>query len=93
MSGVRYRAESADELVRRPLDDLHLIYHRRSGQTHLVASPVPEMLDALAGQALDADGLCALLSQDYDLGDPQQAHAELMAHLDMLDALGLVRRV
>ena len=44
---TRYRAAPATDLIVRALDDITLIYHRPSSQTHMVASPVPEILDAL----------------------------------------------
>ncbi len=43
----RYRAIPATDLIVRPLADIALVYHRPSGQTHMVASPVPEILAAL----------------------------------------------
>lgn len=43
----RYRAIPATDLIVRPLADITLVYHRPSGQTHMVASPVPEILAAL----------------------------------------------
>ncbi|MGK2912054.1 MAG: HPr-rel-A system PqqD family peptide chaperone, partial [Sphingobium sp.] len=42
------------------LDDIVLIYHRPSGQTHRVASPVPESLAALGDTALGEAGFSAL---------------------------------
>ena len=45
---TRYRAAPAATLRIEPLDALTLIYHRASGISHLVDSPVPELLDLLA---------------------------------------------
>lgn len=42
---LRYRADA--ERLTEPLDGLSAIYHRRSGHTHLVAAPIPEILAAL----------------------------------------------
>ena len=39
-----YRAEPVDQLLVEPLDAMTLIYQRRSGITHIVAEPVPEIL-------------------------------------------------
>lgn len=89
----RYRAEPAEHLVRRDLGDVSILFHRPSGQTHIVASPVPEMLEALGAQPLDADGLHAALGIRYDLGPVDEARAELARHLFDLEALGLVRIV
>lgn len=57
----RYRAIPATDLIVRPLADITLVYHRPSGQTHMVASPVPEILAALEAFAHppeNRDNLC-----------------------------------
>jgi PqqD family protein of HPr-rel-A system len=90
MSARSFRAEPADALIVRSLDDITLIYHRPSGQTHMVMSPVPEILAALDEEMTAAD-LLERLSRDYDLGDPAEALVAIETHLAELDALGLVR--
>ncbi len=75
------------------LEDIALLYHRASGQTHMMISPVPEILDALdEGGDATAAQLHARLECHYDLGAPEQAIAEIQAHLESLTALGLVGR-
>ncbi|MEO8722838.1 MAG: HPr-rel-A system PqqD family peptide chaperone [Sphingobium sp.] len=91
MNARRYQAASADDMLLRPLDDLVLLYHRSSGQTHMVASPVPEILAELGDKALHLEELRSALEQNYDLGEPEAARAELSQHLGDLCALGLVR--
>lgn len=85
-----YRAASPDSLIVVPVDLLTAIYHRASGQTHLMASPAPEILDALAEAPLDAAALLAKLRADYDLVDADPA--ALTARLDELVETGLVER-
>ena len=87
---MRYRAPGAGELRIAPLDDLVAVYHRASGQTHLVVSPVPELLEELAGEWLSADDLLARLAADYDLADADRA--ALAERLDELVETGLVER-
>ncbi len=87
---VTYRAASPDGLIVAPVDLLTAIYHRASGQTHLMASPAPEILDALGRGPLDADALLARLRADYDLVDADPV--ALVARLDELVATGLVDR-
>ncbi len=72
-----------------PLDAFVAVYHRPSGITHLLTSPAPEILAALAERALTADGLLASLTNDYELEDA----ASLIARLDELVAAGLVERL
>ena len=87
-----YLRDPADVVDACALDDLTLLFHRRSGQTHMVISPVPEILACLAdGAPRDREAVHARLSIDYDLGDRATALADIAAHLDALAALGLVR--
>jgi PqqD family protein of HPr-rel-A system len=83
---MAYRAEPATTLAIVPLDSLTAIYHRRSGQTHLVAEPVPEILAALGGDARDLPEILTAL----DITDSAEARAALTARLDELIATGLV---
>ena len=56
---ITYKAEPADQRLIEPLDSMTLIYQRRSGLTHIVAEPVPEILAAMAEDALDAAVGCS----------------------------------
>lgn len=85
----RYAAPPPDLILSAPLDGLTALYHRPSGQTHVVAEPVPEMLAALAGQALSLDELLAALAIDTPDAEDR---AGLLGHLEPLIANGLVAR-
>ncbi|MBK8373917.1 MAG: HPr-rel-A system PqqD family peptide chaperone [Sphingomonadales bacterium] len=76
-----------------PLDGLTLIYHRRSGVTHMVVEPVPQILAAMGEDALTLDQLLTRLSKDFDLGDAVEAKAVLAARIDELVDLGLVDKL
>lgn len=86
---MRYIAEPCEGLIRVPLDSLTALYHRRSGQTHIVAAPVPEILDALGTGPLDLAAILAKLGID----DDAEARAILGARLDELVESGLVAYV
>ncbi|WP_375396238.1 HPr-rel-A system PqqD family peptide chaperone [uncultured Sphingomonas sp.] len=87
---TRYRGVPAAAIVLHPIDMLTALYHRQSGQTHLVASPMPEVLALLADEALALDTLLARLNEHFDVAD---ADADaLRARLDELVAIGLVER-
>lgn len=89
-----YRRDVTDAMTSCVLDDLTLFYHFRSGQTHMVISPVPEIMDRMAdGVPVTAVAMHDRLARDYDLGPQDVAVAEIAAHLDALVALGLVRVV
>jgi PqqD family protein of HPr-rel-A system len=88
----RYRHDGEDAVARCVLEDMALLYHRPSGQTHMVISPVPEILETLGeGAALTAEEVHERLSQRYDLGAREEALPQIEAHLAELIALGLVR--
>lgn len=90
----RYLAEPEEAVVERVLDDITLLYHRPSGQTHMVVSPVPEILVALrADGAGDARSVHGRLVLSYDLGEAGAAQAAIAIHLEEMAQLGLVRRL
>ncbi|WBO21225.1 HPr-rel-A system PqqD family peptide chaperone [Sphingomonas abietis] len=72
------------------LDEMVAIFHRPSGTTHLLASPAPELLDALASGPCDAAGLLARLSERFDLVD--SAIDAITARMDELVLAGLAWR-
>lgn len=90
---VLYRAEPADQRLIEPLDVITLIYQRRSGITHMVAEPVPEILAAMGDAAMDAAAVLERLSALFDLSDADDALAVVAARLEELADLGLIDRV
>ena len=89
---ILYTAESASQLWVEPLDAITLIYQRRSGITHMVAEPVPEILVAMGDEAVTAALLVAKLSDQFDLGTDEDAEAVVTARLEEMAELGLVHR-
>ena len=85
-----YRAAAPATLRIVPLDALTLIYHRASGITHVVDSPVPEILEALGDEALSVDVLLGRLADAFDLADADPM--ALAVRLDELVSAGLVER-
>lgn len=83
-----YYRDSPDGVVERDLDGLRLVFHRPSGITHIIASPLPEIFSLLSEEARSVEGLWRQLSEYYDL---EGESAGLVQHLDALAALGLVR--
>ena len=90
MPEPRFRAPAAGELRIVALDDLVAIYHRAAAQTHLVVSPVPELLERLSDEWLTADAVLDRLAATFDLPDADRAG--LVARLDELVEAGLVER-
>ena len=92
-SKILYRAEPADQRLVEPLDMMTLIYQRRSGITHMVGEPVPQMLAAMGDDAVDAAMLAERLRKKFDLGEAADAVAVLSERLEELAELGLVERI
>ena len=85
---ARYHAPPGLRLV--ALDTLSALYHRASGQTHVVAPPVPEMLAILAEAPMTAAEMRAALAERYDVADPDPD--AIAARLDELAAIGVVEK-
>lgn len=79
----------AERRIAVPLDSLIALFDRASGQTHLLASPLPEILAALDDGPADAATLTARLAASFDL-EGEDAEASIAARLAELAALGLV---
>lgn len=83
MSLPLYRAAPPEGLIAEELEGITALYHRASGQTHLVSEPVPELLAALM-DPLSRDVLLARL------GLEEADREALTARLEELVAAGLV---
>lgn len=92
MTDRAYRAAPAGALRIEPLGALTAIFDRRSVQTHLVVSPIPEILDAMGADACTAAALAARLAATFDLETPEAAELVLAARFGELAAMGLVER-
>lgn len=87
-----YRAAPPDALRIETLGELTAIFDRRSMQTHLVVSPMPEILGAMGADACDAATLASRLAAAFDFDDAD-VHPILAERLGELAAMGLVERV
>jgi PqqD family protein of HPr-rel-A system len=86
----RFTTDPQQAFLISELDTLCAIYDRRSGVTHVVADPVPQILSALSGKTLDEDALLASLARDFDVTDDADTRSALSARLDEMVAVGLV---
>ena len=86
---MTYHADPPEGLRIVPLDTLTAIYHRASGQTHIVSEPMPEILAVLTTSK------CTIMTLIQRLGLPEntETRALLTARLDELITTGLVARV
>ncbi len=88
-----YRAEKAGELIIQPLDIMTLIYHRRSGITHIVADPVPQILEIMKQDIVTAGDVMQRLTDIFDLENRPDSGAVISERLKELSLLGLVEMI
>ncbi|SNS40587.1 HPr-rel-A system PqqD family peptide chaperone [Sphingopyxis indica] len=86
----RYRAAPKEALRVEPLGELTAIFDRRSVQTHLVVSPIPEILAAMGEKPCDAATLAARLAADFEVEAEGDVRAIVAERLRELADLGLV---
>lgn len=89
---IYYHAEPEDQRLIEPLDSMTLIYQRRSGITHIVAEPVPEILAAMGSDVVDAKTVAERLMAEFEM-DAGDAEDVVVARLEELATLGLVEKV
>jgi PqqD family protein of HPr-rel-A system len=79
-----------DDIIARDADGIYLIYHRPSGDTHVLAPELLIILDALGDRFVGVDELIEKLSADYELAtDDGDLHSVVQARLCELVTLGL----
>ena len=89
----QYRAAPAGDLIVRPLDIMTLVYQRRSGITHIVAEPVPQILEAMAGGTWNIPQIIQRLSALFDFETGAQTDLIIAERLEELADLGLLERI
>ncbi len=90
-SSITYRAEGNGDIIVETLDMITLVYQRRSGITHMVAEPMPQILAAFGDDALTIVELTKLLADQFELGDDSNDIVEVItARIQELETLGLV---
>ena len=72
------------------LDGFTLLYHRPSGQTHMLVEPAPEILAALTQGNADPAEILRRLARDHGLDSEGDAEAVIAARMAELADLGLI---
>ena len=91
MSKPIYRTDYPGDCRSHVVDGMTLAFHRPSGTTHFLDSPVPEMLALLANKSDDASGLTRRLCAQLSVAEDAEAIEVVEARLAELLAAGLVR--
>ncbi|RZM05670.1 MAG: HPr-rel-A system PqqD family peptide chaperone [Sphingomonas sp.] len=87
---TRYSVEPDGGRIAIELDGYTILYHRPSRATHVLASPAPDLIEALSGGPADLPTLLARLAATHDLHADDAVVDTLRARLDELVASGLV---
>lgn len=87
---ITWHLAPPDSLIIEPLDSLTAVFDRRSGQTHILNSPMPELIAALARGPASLNDLTVRLSETFDLSADDAIADAMAARLAELAALGLV---
>ena len=88
-----YQAPNADDLIQHQLDSMTLIFQKASGITHIVADPVPAILEVMNGGKMNAEMIAGKLSARFDVEEGADVEEVVLARLDELHKLGLVEAV
>lgn len=91
MAAPLYAADPPEAHRKVELEGLTLLYHRRSGLTHFLAPPAPQILAALAAGPADAAAIVDRIGADFEV-EAEDPAAAIAARLAELEAAGLVWR-
>ncbi len=86
----RYKAANAKDLILRELDEMSLIFHKTSGITHVVADPIPAILEVMEATSMTAAKVVDKLAKNFELEDALDIENFVLARLDEMCSLGLV---
>lgn len=92
MTAPLYSTDFPGLCLTREIDDMLLVFHRPSGATHFLDSPVPEMLGLLGEGPVGAEALGEALCERLGIPADAEAQAVIAARLEELVAVGLVQR-
>ena len=91
MAASLYAADPPETMRSIEMEGLTLLYHRRSGLTHFLAPPAPQILAALAAGPASAAEIAARMGDMFEIEADDPA-AVITARLSELEAAGLVWR-
>lgn len=92
MAGPLYSADPRDLVRTVELDGLTALFHVRSGATHILAPPAPQILDALEAGPATVAAILARMHRTFEVEGGRDAAAIIRARLDELETAGLVWR-
>lgn len=91
MAASLYAADPPETVRNFEVEGLTLLYHRKSGLTHFLAPPAPQILAALAAGPASAAEIAQRMGETFEI-DSEDPAAAIAARLAELEAAGLVWR-
>lgn len=91
MAASLYAADPPETMRVVEVEGLTLLYHRKSGLTHFLAPPAPQILEALASGPASAAQIADRMGESFEIESDDPA-AAIAARLAELEAAGLVWR-
>lgn len=91
MAASLYAADPPETMRMAEVEGLTLLYHRRSGLTHFLAPPAPQILEAMGSGPASAAQIAARMRETFEIESDDPA-AAIAARLAELEAAGLVWR-
>lgn len=92
----KYKIRDPRNFIFQDLDFMSLLYDRRSGITHIIADPAPQILGALRTDSLSPEQIEGILQDEYDLQSDNEVDENLVniitARLEEFVGLGLVEK-
>jgi PqqD family protein of HPr-rel-A system len=91
MAASLYIADPPETLRTVEVEGLTLLFHARSGLTHILAPPAPQILAALAAGPASPAEIVERIGADFEV-EAEDPAAAIAARLAELEAAGLVWR-
>ena len=88
-----FKAANPEDIILHMLDMMTLVFHKPSGLTHIVADPIPAILDVMQDGISTPDQIAEALKNGFELEEGADVENIVSARLDEMFGLGLVDRV
>lgn len=95
---ARYQMIDSADYKLQALDAISILFHRTSGTTHIVADPMPQIIEVMGSDCLSAAEIEQRLQKLYAMELPQDTEETetfeqiITARLEEFVALGLVQK-
>lgn len=89
----QFKAANPEDIILHMLDTMSLVFHRPSGLTHIVADPIPAILEVMQQDVSTPAQIAKALENNFDLEEGVDVENVVLARLAEMNTLGLVERI